>query len=224
MGELIPIQVKPVLIHSTPTTSRAAEGQEHQKGTGRSCVHPGGRPVCIMHTCLHHGPRVTQSASYNAGHTAGGRPREGSEAAVLTRSCVSAAHTRAARLSSSHCALERITPTTGEANCAEFTMGGGEETTQGPARPTHPKSLPKPDAEEAGELSAVWASGPPPTLTSAVLLVRPVPAVVLPVAFPPVGDAVPVLTLELEVAGAGGGLGGVFWGMNRRVSCMACTA
>ena len=128
MGELIPIQVKPVLVHSTPTTSRAAEGQEHQKGTGRSCVHLRGHPACITHTCTHHGPRVTQSASYNAGHTAGGRPREGSEAAVLTRSCVSAAHTREARLPSSHCALERITPTTGEANCADFTMGGG--TTQ----------------------------------------------------------------------------------------------
>lgn len=69
-----------------------------------------------------------------------------------------------------------------------------------------------------------WAAGPALTLTSAVLLVRPVPAVVLPVAFPPVGDAVPVLALELEVAGAGGGLGGVFWGTNRTVSCMARTA
>ena len=40
MGELIPIQVKPVLVHSTPTTSRAAQGQEHQKGKGQSCVAP----------------------------------------------------------------------------------------------------------------------------------------------------------------------------------------
>ena len=148
----------------------------------------------------------------------------GSEAAVLTRSCGSAAHTRGTGLSSSHCALERITLGTGEANCADFTMGGGEKTTQLPARPTHPKSLPKPAVEETDEFYVVWAAGPSPTLTSTVLLVRPVPAVVLPVAFPPVGDAVPVLALELEVAGAAGGLGGVFWGMNRRVSCTACTA
>ena len=103
-------------------------------------------------------------------------------------------------------------------------MGGQEKTTQLPVRHTHPKSLPKPDAEETGEFYVVWVAGPSPTLTSAVLLVRPVPTVVLPVTFPPVGDAVPVLALELEVAGAGGGLRGVFWGMNRRVSCMACTA
>lgn len=147
-----------------------------------------------------------------------------SEAAVLTRSCGSAAHTHGTSLSSAHCALERTTLGTGEANCADFTMGGQEKTTQLPARPTHPKSLPKPDAEETGEFYVVWVAGPSPTLTSAVLLVRPVPTVVLPVTFPPVGDAVPVLALELEVAGAGGGLRGVFWGMNRRVSCMACTA
>ena len=42
----------------------------------------------------------------------------------------------------------RTTLGTGEANCADFTMGGREKTTQLPARPTHPKSLPKPDAEE----------------------------------------------------------------------------
>jgi len=72
----------------------------------------------------------------------------GSEAAVLTRSCGSAAQTHGTSLSSAHCALERTTLGTGEANCADFTMGGREKTTQLPARPTHPKSLPKPDAEE----------------------------------------------------------------------------
>lgn len=175
MGEFIPIQVKPVLVHSTPTTSRAAQGQEHQKGKGWSCVHSGGPSACITYTCMHHGPGVTQSACHNAGHIAGGRPRVGSGAAVLTRICGPAAHTHGTSLSSSHCALERITLGTEEANCVDFTMGGGENTTQSPAQPTHPKSLPKPDAEETGELYAAWAAGPPSTLTSAVLLIRPAP-------------------------------------------------
>lgn len=65
--------------------------------------------------------------------------------------------------------------------------------------------------------------GLPRTLTCTVLLIRPVPAVVLPVAFPPVGDAVPILARELEVAGAVGGLRGVFWGVNRMVSHLPCT-
>lgn len=47
-------------------------------------------------------------------------------------------------------------------------------------------------------------------LTLAVLLVRPVPAVVLLVALPPVGDAVPIPTLELVVPGAVRGLCRVF--------------
>lgn len=52
----------------------------------------------------------------------------------------------------------------------------------------------------------------PKTLTSAVPLIRPVATVVLPVTFPPVGDAVAIVTLELEVVGAVRGFCGVFWG------------
>lgn len=48
-------------------------------------------------------------------------------------------------------------------------------------------------------------------LTLAVLLIRPVPAVVLLVALPAVGDAVPVPTLELVVPGAVRGFCWVFW-------------
>lgn len=56
----------------------------------------------------------------------------------------------------------------------------------------------------------LWAALGPPTYTG--LLVGPVLAVVLAVAPPPAGDAAAVLTPELEVAGAVGGFGGVFWG------------
>ena len=55
---------------------------------------------------------------------------------------------------------------------------------------------------KTGEFYVVWVAGPSPTLTSAVLLVRPVPAVVLPVTFPPVGDAVPV-PLDSDAQGSG---------------------
>lgn len=48
-------------------------------------------------------------------------------------------------------------------------------------------------------------------LTLAVPLIRPVPAVVLLVALPAVGDAVPVPTLELVVPGAVRGFCWVFW-------------
>lgn len=50
-----------------------------------------------------------------------------------------------------------------------------------------------------------------PVLTLAVLLIRPVPTVVLLVALPPVGDAVPVPTLELVVPRAVRGFCWVFW-------------
>lgn len=50
----------------------------------------------------------------------------------------------------------------------------------------------------------------PCALTLAVLLIGPVPAVVLLVALPAVGDAVPIPTLELVVPGAVGGLCWVF--------------
>lgn len=48
-------------------------------------------------------------------------------------------------------------------------------------------------------------------LTLAVLLIRPVPTIVLLVALPALGDAVPVPTLELVVPGAVRGLCWVFW-------------
>lgn len=48
-------------------------------------------------------------------------------------------------------------------------------------------------------------------LTSTILLIRPVPTVVLSVTFPPVGDAVAILTAELKVAGTVWGFGGVFY-------------
>ena len=63
--------------------------------------------------------------------------------------------------------------------------------------------------------------GPP---TSAALLVRPVPTVVLSVAFPPAGHTVAVLTLELEVTGAVRGFCGVFWEIKRTVSHLPCTS
>lgn len=50
-----------------------------------------------------------------------------------------------------------------------------------------------------------------PVLTLAVLLIRPIPTVVLLVALPAVGDAVPVPTLELVVPGAVWGFCWVFW-------------
>lgn len=52
--------------------------------------------------------------------------------------------------------------------------------------------------------------GAPQVLTLALLLIRPVPAVVLLVALPPVGDAVAVPALELVVPGAVRGLCRVF--------------
>lgn len=53
--------------------------------------------------------------------------------------------------------------------------------------------------------------GPAPTaLTSTILLIRPVPTVILSVTFPPVGDAVTILTAELKVAGTVWGFRGVF--------------
>lgn len=48
------------------------------------------------------------------------------------------------------------------------------------------------------------------TLTLALLLIRPVPAVVLSITLPLVGDAVPIPTLELVIPGAGGGICWVF--------------
>lgn len=50
----------------------------------------------------------------------------------------------------------------------------------------------------------------PCALTLAVLLIGPVSAVILLVALPPVGDAVPVPALELVVPGAVRGLCWVF--------------
>lgn len=47
-------------------------------------------------------------------------------------------------------------------------------------------------------------------LTLTVLLIGPVPAVILLIALPPVGDAVPIATLELVVPGAVRGLCWVF--------------
>lgn len=50
----------------------------------------------------------------------------------------------------------------------------------------------------------------PKVLTSTTLLIRPVPTVILSVTFPPVGDAVAILTVELKVAGTVWGFCGVF--------------
>lgn len=58
-------------------------------------------------------------------------------------------------------------------------------------------------------LSPGWTGTKDP-LTSTVPLVGPVSTVILPVTFPPVGDAVAIVTVELEVAGAVGGFRGVF--------------
>lgn len=92
----------------------------------------------------------------------------------------------------------------------------------------HPGSLNRPDSEETERHSVQkggrqcagdsWAWGCLRTLTSTVLLIRPVLTVVLPVTLPPVGDAVAILTLELEVAGAVWGFCGVFWGRGTTVS------
>lgn len=56
--------------------------------------------------------------------------------------------------------------------------------------------------------------GADPTLalTSTILLIRPVPTVILSVAFPPVGDAVAILTVELKVSRTVWGFRGVFCG------------
>jgi hypothetical protein len=63
-------------------------------------------------------------------------------------------------------------------------------------------------------VSLEYKAGPPHggALTSTILLIWPVPTVILPVTFPPVGDAVAILTPELEVAGAVWGFCGVFCG------------
>ena len=68
----------------------------------------------------------------------------------------------------------------------------------------HAAAQPRPGLPRAEQSRA------PCALTLAVLLVRPVPAVVLLIALPPVGDAVPVPALELVVPGAVRGLCRVF--------------
>lgn len=70
-----------------------------------------------------------------------------------------------------------------------------------------------PQSHCPGQACSVLAAGPAPgPLTSTILLIRPVPTVILPVALPPIGDAVAILTRELEVAGAVWDFRGVFWG------------
>lgn len=61
------------------------------------------------------------------------------------------------------------------------------------------------------------------TATCTGLFVGPVPAVVLMVAPPPAGDAAAILTPELEMAGAVGGFGGVFWGKHS-MGCRPCNS
>lgn len=67
-----------------------------------------------------------------------------------------------------------------------------------------------PGSLETASLQTSRADPVPWALTSTVLLIRPVPTVILPVTFPPVGDAVAVLTAKLKVAGAVWGFRGVF--------------
>lgn len=79
--------------------------------------------------------------------------------------------------------------------------------------PTHPQIIDKTFlCRKVALCRRVLVRGCPRTLTSTVLLIGPVLTVVLPVTLPPVGDAVAILTLELEVAGAVWGFRGVFWG------------
>lgn len=89
---------------------------------------------------------------------------------------------------------------TGEASLLIFQVRGDRAQ-----KVTPRKGLNKPGP---GECNAGQSQAP----TSAVLLVGPVPAVVLSVTLPPLRDAVAVLTLELEVAGAAWGFCRVFWG------------
>lgn len=179
-----------------------------------------------------HGPCVTQSARYNANAESGGRPRVGSEAAILTRSCGSAGHTRGSQALKSSLCPGKHNPRNRRNQPGCFHSGIGREKNSESYPPPPQKNhclsqAPKRQSwilcEQVGGRWHVSEMGLPRTLTCTVLLIRPVPAVVLPVAFPPVGDAVPILARELEVAGAVGGLRGVFWGVNRMVSHLPCT-
>lgn len=110
---------------------------------------------------------------------------------------------------------ETHSPRTAEACCANFPNRRGTELREASPKESHLKG-------PACEASRCRQAPEPPTSTA--LLVRPVPTVILSVAFPLAGHTVAILTLELEVAGAVWSFCGVFWGMEHTVSHLPCTS